>query len=198
MDNSGEFWLHAFESLVADLPEPAFVVDADGDITHWNQAVENILGLPASEAVGMNAYDVFGRRQSGRIAQEVNATFAQEKSPEGDVRLRSTSPTRRWHTREQCLSGASVSAGTLSCLRAMIDSQRYVEQRAPHRGPTHSDDTSHVHPERLRRGRVWEQSDDRVTVRAVSNDGGPVRGLRVQCDCRGNCLQCRGSEQPER
>jgi len=123
MDNSGEFWLHAFESLVADLPEPAFVVDADGDITHWNQAVENILGLPASEAVGMNAYDVFGTEgQDETLAQEVIRTG--EPVREGSsglgsqsVKTSSVRPsglTERWRTRERWLFRSWVPAGTLS------------------------------------------------------------------------------------
>ena len=49
-----------FVELVETLPEAAFVVDREGTITHWNSAVTDLLGLPASKAVGLNAYDVFG------------------------------------------------------------------------------------------------------------------------------------------
>nr|WP_237561614.1 PAS domain-containing protein [Halorubrum halophilum] len=58
----GAFWRNTFEQFISELPEAAFVVDANGDITQWNAATENLLGLPASEAVGTNAYDVFGTK----------------------------------------------------------------------------------------------------------------------------------------
>jgi len=64
-----------FVELVEALPEAAFVVDCDGTITHWNPAVADLLGLPASKAVGLNAYDVFGTEgESETLAETVVRT----------------------------------------------------------------------------------------------------------------------------
>ncbi|MDB2276388.1 PAS domain-containing protein [Halorubrum ezzemoulense] len=72
---NNDFWRHTFEQFIADLPEAAFVVDDAGDITQWNRATADLLGLPASEAVGMNAYDVFGTEgEDETLAEEVLRT----------------------------------------------------------------------------------------------------------------------------
>ncbi|OYR82073.1 histidine kinase, partial [Halorubrum distributum] len=74
-ESGGDFWRQSFEQFIEDLPEAAFVVDADGDITQWNTATADLLGLPASKAVGMNAYDVFGTEgEDETLAEEVLRT----------------------------------------------------------------------------------------------------------------------------
>src|SRR6056297_2966737 len=74
-DQSAEFWRTAFESLVDGLPEAAFVVDTDGVVTHWNDAVVQLHGMSADEAVGMKAYDVFETKgESETLAERVART----------------------------------------------------------------------------------------------------------------------------
>ena len=70
-----DFWRHTFEQFIETLPEAAFVVDDAGDITQWNTATADLLGLPAAKAVGMNAYDVFGTEgEDETLAEEVVRT----------------------------------------------------------------------------------------------------------------------------
>lgn len=69
------FWLHAFESMVSELPEAAFVINEEGRITHWNDAVADRLGVPARDAVGTNAYEIFGTEgESETLAETVVRT----------------------------------------------------------------------------------------------------------------------------
>ncbi|WP_241987263.1 PAS domain-containing protein [Halorubrum sp. SD690R] len=59
----------------ADLPEAAFVVDDAGDISQLNTVTADLLDLPASKAVGINAYDVFGAEgEDETLAEEVVRT----------------------------------------------------------------------------------------------------------------------------
>jgi two-component system, cell cycle sensor histidine kinase and response regulator CckA len=47
------------ENIIAFLPDCTFVVDAEGLIVAWNKAAEAQLGVPASEALGRPAAEVF-------------------------------------------------------------------------------------------------------------------------------------------
>ncbi len=46
--------LNAVASLLQDSNDPAFVVDQQGRIVHWNKAAGAFFGVPAEEAVGLH------------------------------------------------------------------------------------------------------------------------------------------------
>jgi PAS domain-containing protein len=50
--------LNAVASVLHDSIEPAFVVDRQGRIVHWNQAAGAFFGVPAGEAVGRHCATV--------------------------------------------------------------------------------------------------------------------------------------------
>ncbi len=50
--------LNAVASLLHDSKEPAFVVDRQGRVVHWNQAAEAFFGVPGREAVGRHCATV--------------------------------------------------------------------------------------------------------------------------------------------
>ncbi|MGB9965171.1 methyl-accepting chemotaxis protein [Halobacterium hubeiense] len=60
VDDAAAAWQPLTEQFFAEYPEPLFVVDDDGRIALWNDAVVEMTGLPREEAVGVEAIDVFG------------------------------------------------------------------------------------------------------------------------------------------
>lgn len=65
-------WRRAFESLVEAYPEPVFVIDDQGRIAGWNDAITDLLGYTPAEVMGEQAYDVFGTEgESETLAEEV-------------------------------------------------------------------------------------------------------------------------------
>ncbi|MBU4384384.1 MAG: PAS domain-containing protein [Proteobacteria bacterium] len=55
------------ERILDFLPDPTWVVDAKGRITHWNQAMEALTGVPASQVLGKGNYEhalpLYGERR---------------------------------------------------------------------------------------------------------------------------------------
>lgn len=101
-----DFWRHAFEALVERFPEPAFGVDADGEIRYWNDGAEALTGYPASETVGMGAYEVFGTEgeeetlaetvvRTGEVIREEDLRTAAGPTGSGLTPARSAFPSRR-------------------------------------------------------------------------------------------------------
>ncbi|ARS91461.1 methyl-accepting chemotaxis protein [Natrarchaeobaculum aegyptiacum] len=67
-----DFWRSLYTQLIAAFPEGAFVVAADGEITNWNPAMEELNGSSAGDVLGANAYDIFETDgQSETLAETV-------------------------------------------------------------------------------------------------------------------------------
>ncbi|MFB6193486.1 MAG: methyl-accepting chemotaxis protein [Halobaculum sp.] len=67
-----DFWRGLFEQLVAEFPEGVLVTDDEGTLTHWNDRLARDLDIPATEAIGRNAYDVIGTEgETETLAEEV-------------------------------------------------------------------------------------------------------------------------------
>src|SRR6056297_53042 len=124
----GSFWRHAFESLVETLPEPAFVVDGDGYVTHWNDGVEALTGYPAADAVGEHAFDLFGTKgQDETLAEEVVRTG--EPIRETAIRSAESADGNVFHGRAlgvPITTPAGESVGAVEIITRLTD---LVEQR---------------------------------------------------------------------
>lgn len=59
--------LDNLERILAFLPDPTWVVDSRGRITHWNQAMERLTGVPADQVLGKGEYEhalpLYGERR---------------------------------------------------------------------------------------------------------------------------------------
>ncbi|MFH2127079.1 MAG: PAS domain-containing protein [Pseudomonadota bacterium] len=55
------------ERILDFLPDPTWVVDSRGRVTHWNQAMERITGVPAAQVLGKGNYEhalpLYGERR---------------------------------------------------------------------------------------------------------------------------------------
>jgi len=55
------------ERILEFLPDPTWVVDSRGRITHWNQAMERLTGVPAAQVLGKGNYEhalpLYGERR---------------------------------------------------------------------------------------------------------------------------------------
>ncbi|MCF8066768.1 MAG: PAS domain-containing protein [Desulfarculaceae bacterium] len=55
------------ERILDFLPDPAWVVDRRGRVTHWNQAMERLTGVPAAQVLGKGEYEhalpLYGERR---------------------------------------------------------------------------------------------------------------------------------------
>ncbi len=78
-------WQPLTEQFFADYPEPLFVVDDDGTIVLWNDAVAEMTGLPREQAVGVPAIEVFGTEGEDETLADVVMRVG-EPIREDDVR----------------------------------------------------------------------------------------------------------------
>jgi methyl-accepting chemotaxis protein len=80
-----DFWKAMFDKLVDDFPEGVLVTTDNGTLTHWNETLSDHLNIPASEALGNNAYDVIGTENKDETLAE---TVVRKGEPiqEEDVR----------------------------------------------------------------------------------------------------------------
>jgi PAS domain S-box-containing protein len=46
-----------FADIISFLPDPTFVIDAEGKVLAWNRALEQLSGVPAAEIVGKGDYE---------------------------------------------------------------------------------------------------------------------------------------------
>jgi PAS domain S-box-containing protein len=53
-----------FEHLIAELPEPLHILDADGRIVFWNRGAELLYGFSSREAIGQPSDDLLGITRS--------------------------------------------------------------------------------------------------------------------------------------
>jgi len=121
-------WRHAFETLVDELPEAAFVVDSGGTITRWNDAVSELLGVPATQAVGMNAYDLFGTDdQSETLAEEVIRTG--EPVREESFRSAEDASGQTVHARAIAVPITSPDGSVVGAVELLLDVTDVVDQR---------------------------------------------------------------------
>jgi len=80
-----DFWRSMFDQLVAEFPEGLLVTAPDGTLTHWNEKLGSDLNVPATEAIGENAYDVIGTEGEAETLAETVARRG-ETITEDDVR----------------------------------------------------------------------------------------------------------------
>jgi len=87
-----DFWRSMFDQLVAEFPEGILVTTADGTLTHWNEVLGERLQIPATDAIGENAYDVIGTEGEEETLAETVADRG-ETITEDDIREVPTSDT---------------------------------------------------------------------------------------------------------
>ncbi len=46
----------SISEIMADIPHPAFAIDLDRKVTHWNRCVETLTGVPAEDRIGTDKY----------------------------------------------------------------------------------------------------------------------------------------------
>jgi methyl-accepting chemotaxis protein len=80
-----DFWRSMFDQLIAEFPEGILVTTADGTLTHWNETLGENLEIPASDAIGENAYDVIGTEGETETLAETVAGRG-ETIAEDDIR----------------------------------------------------------------------------------------------------------------
>jgi methyl-accepting chemotaxis protein len=80
-----DFWRSMFDQLVAEFPEGILVTTAGGTLTHWNDTLGEKLRIPATDAIGENAYDVIGTEGEDETLAETVADRGETIS-EDDVR----------------------------------------------------------------------------------------------------------------
>ncbi|MDB2266030.1 PAS domain S-box protein [Halorubrum ezzemoulense] len=125
---NNDFWRHAFEQFIETLPEAAFVVDDAGDITQWNTATADLLGLPADKAVGMNAYDVFGTEgEDETLAEEVVRTGRPIR--EDEFRSAERPDGRQAHARAIATPIQTPTGEVVGAVELLFDVTTVVEQR---------------------------------------------------------------------
>ncbi|WP_258560413.1 methyl-accepting chemotaxis protein [Halorhabdus salina] len=121
-------WQAMFESLLDGLPEAAFAVDTEGSITHWNDAVASLIGLPASEAIGMDAYDIFGTEgHSETLAETVVRTG--EAVRESEFRSAGDADEEQAHARAIGVPIRSADGSVTGAVEILLDVSEVVEQR---------------------------------------------------------------------
>ncbi len=60
------------DSTIASLPVPAFAIDKDHKVIHWNEALEDLTGVPASERIGTDRHwDPFAKEPRPLLADLV-------------------------------------------------------------------------------------------------------------------------------
>ena len=80
-----DFYRRLFQEVVEAFPHPVGVVDGEGVVAHWNEQLGELVGVPASEAVGRQAYDVVGTEGEDEVLSE---TVARRGEPVVEDRIR--------------------------------------------------------------------------------------------------------------
>ena len=94
-----DHWRSLFESVVERYPEPILVVDADGQLTHWNEETAALTGVSPADAVGESAREIAGVDEGeSTIAEQVVETESAVRAEE--VRSGTSAAGERWHTRD--------------------------------------------------------------------------------------------------
>jgi PAS domain S-box-containing protein len=65
-----DFYKHLFETVVESFPDPIGVVDEAGVVAGWNSELAALVGVPAEEACGRQAYDVVGTEGQDEVLSE--------------------------------------------------------------------------------------------------------------------------------
>lgn len=65
-----DFYRHLLDQVVEEYPYPVGVVDADGKIAGWNRELADLIGTPAEECYGEQAYDVVGTDGQAEVLSE--------------------------------------------------------------------------------------------------------------------------------
>jgi len=94
-----DYWKALFDSLVAELPEPAAVLSADGEITHWNREAEELTGVAAETATGSHAQE-FADVDDGEELVAAAAIRAGQPVREAEPRSGVDAAGNPWHTHD--------------------------------------------------------------------------------------------------
>lgn len=93
-----DFFRHLFEHVVETFPHPVGVVDDDGSIVGWNSALADLVGSPAEDVYGEQAYDVVGTEGEREVLCET-VTRLGETIVEDDPRVGETDGGDLWAVR---------------------------------------------------------------------------------------------------
>lgn len=122
------FWKGMFDVVVSAFPDPVFVIDAEGTITHWNDAARSLTGMSHREVVGRNAYDVF---QTDGESETLAETVLREQRAikEDQIRSATGADGETFHNRAMALpirDGNDEVVGAFEVIYGVTD---IVEQR---------------------------------------------------------------------
>jgi PAS domain S-box-containing protein len=84
-----DFYKHLLEQVVEAFPDPIGVVDDSGIVTGWNQELAELVGVPAEDAYGKQAYDVVGTEGQDEVLSEkvarLGETIVEDEPRVGDT-----------------------------------------------------------------------------------------------------------------
>jgi methyl-accepting chemotaxis protein len=90
-----DFYKHLFETVVEAFPDPIGVVDENGTVTGWDSKLAELVGIPAEEAYGEQAYGVVGTEGQDEVLSEKVARLG-EPTVEDDLRVGETADGDIW------------------------------------------------------------------------------------------------------
>ncbi|MFA1610964.1 methyl-accepting chemotaxis protein [Halobellus rubicundus] len=123
-----DHWRHMFNQLAAEFPEPVIAVDDEGRLTHWNDAQESFVGIPAAETLGKPAHDVIGTEDvTETLAEKVVRTG--ERIRETNVRTITNTNGEKGHGRAMGVPLTSPSGEVVGSFEVLYRVTDLVEQR---------------------------------------------------------------------
>ncbi len=135
-----DFFEHLFEQVVEAFPDPVGVVDGDGTVAGWNNALTELVGVDSETAVGRRAYEVVGTDDQSEALSE---TVARRGEPvvEDEPRTGESGDGELWAVRAKGfplrgLNGDTVGAFQVNTVvtdvirqnRALTDTQRAITE----------------------------------------------------------------------
>ena len=70
-----------FEQILKFLPDPTFAIDLEGRVIYWNRAMEELIGVPASDVIGKGDHEYSYRIYGHRKGMLIDLVFR----PDGDL-----------------------------------------------------------------------------------------------------------------
>jgi len=71
-----------YKELAESISDVFFALDEDLRYTYWNQASENLTGIPARDALGKHLYDIFPDLEQPRMAEKAYKKALRTKKPQ--------------------------------------------------------------------------------------------------------------------